>query len=129
MAGDQQARFGEAGHAAAATVAGENGATEKVLLDALFGKDAAGFAGEIVRNLEVVGFCFFRTVESGRKKPNTSTASPSQSAWKSAQISRSRFEAPSRPLRPVLVIAGSRLAKLTSFMATADGVRPINSAS
>src|SRR5881628_2102745 len=40
----------------------------------------------------------------------------------------SAFEAFARPRRPDSVIAGSRLAKLVSFMARADGVRPILSA-
>ena len=66
MAGDQQARFGEAGHAATTPVTGEYSAAEKILIDALLGENAAGFAGEVIGNLEIVRFFLFFSVDRRR---------------------------------------------------------------
>ena len=52
-----------------------------------------------------------------------STAKRSQLSCISAHIARSLVDAFFRPLRPVSVTSGSRLAILTSFIASADGVR------
>src|SRR6266571_1869968 len=46
-------------------------------------------------------------------------------ASNSSQIARSKLLALARPFMFLFFCAGSRLAKLTSFMATALGVRPI----
>ena len=37
------------------------------MLDALLGEDAAGFAGEILGDLKLVGFCLFRDVNRRRQ--------------------------------------------------------------
>ena len=57
-----------------------------------------------------------------------STANRSQSWCISSHIARSAADAPASPVRPVDVMAGSRLAMLVSFIARADGVLPMDSA-
>ncbi len=52
-----------------------------------------------------------------------STAKRSQSSCISVHMARSLADAFLSPLRPVAVISGSRLAMLTSFMLSAEGVR------
>ena len=54
-------------------------------------------------------------------------ANPSQSPCISSHIARSLADAARSPARPVDVITGSRLAMLVSFIASADGDRPIAS--
>ena len=48
-----------------------------------------------------------------------------QSRWNSSQTARSRRLAPERPVMPRACCAGSKLAKLVAFIATALGVRPM----
>lgn len=55
MAGDQQARFRQPGHAAAPTIATQHGSAKEVLLDALLGDDATRLAGEIFQAGALIG--------------------------------------------------------------------------
>ncbi|MNZ95330.1 hypothetical protein D3C78_1144750 [compost metagenome] len=62
MAGQQQARLGQSGHAAAPAIAAKHRATEELLLDALLDQHLAGGAGEIGQLQPVAGLVPFQVV-------------------------------------------------------------------